>query len=569
MSSQFLGCLVYLLPHLCGAHSMPGNLPHLLVRDAARNEREVEVARTPFTLGRQSDNDLVLLDSRISRHHARIIQTDQGYLIEDLGSRHGTFVNNDPVTTAPRVLKTGDQISLGVVDSYQLAFAAEQAVLPQLLEKIGKAAEGRAPQLQHLGLLLQMAQILHRAPALEEVLTMLVDSAIQLTDAERGLLFLREDGGELRLRLARGGNGVYLKTEGLDYSRSAVQRVMKSGREEVILEEEMTGRAAHDTAIITGGVRGLVVVPLQKHPMMEMTGETIVQTAPEILGVLYLDSRTRATSLTGLDRQVLQTFAVEGATVIENARLFRLTREQERIQYQFSLARNIQQGLLPRQLPQSDYFSLQAITMPCQTVGGDYYDVIRLDGDRLGIGVADVSGKGFPAAMMAATLQGAFAAVAAGDPDLKDLFRRVNDYLCERTPTEMFATMFYGVLDREGNISFVNAGHNSPFVLRIDGTVEYLESSNFPLGLFAEAKFQVETGKLRDGDQVLIFSDGVPEAQNSQQELFGEARLKEFLERCSGQGDLCSKVVSAVQEFVGSAPQADDMTLVVLKFGPS
>jgi phosphoserine phosphatase RsbU/P len=546
---------------------MPESLPHLMVRDAGGNEREVEIVRTPFTLGRQSDNDLVLLDSRISRHHAQIIQNDQGYAIEDLGSRHGTYVNNERVTTT--VLKTGDQISLGVVDSYQLSFMAEQVVLPQLLEKIGKAAESAAPQLQHLGLLLQMAQMLHRAPALEEVLTMLVDSAIKLTDAERGLLFLVEEGGELRLRLARGHGGNYLKTETLEYSRSAVGRVMKSGREEVLLEEEMTGRAAHDTAIITGGVRGLVVVPLQKHPMMEMTGETIVQTAPEIVGVLYLDSRTHATSLTGLDRQVLQTFAVEGATVIENARLFRLTREQERIQYQFSLARDIQQGLLPRELPRSDFFELQAITMPCQMVGGDYYDVIPLGQDRLGITVADVSGKGLPAAMMAATLQGAFAAVAAGDPELKDLFKRVNDFVCARTPTEMYATIFYGVLARDGKFGFVNAGHNSPFVLRANGTVDYLESSNFPLGLFDTAEFKVEAAQLEKGDQVLIFSDGVPEAQDVNHELFGENRLKEYLGKLGGETAVCSKVVAAVQEFVGSAPQADDLTLVVLRFAPS
>ena len=546
---------------------MPEGLPRLLVRDAGGNEREVELVRTPFTLGRQSDNDLVLLDSRISRHHAQILQNDEGYAIEDMGSRHGTYVNNERVTTVQ--LKTGDQISLGVVDSYQLSFVGEQVVLPQLLEKIGKAAESPAPQLKHLGLLLQMAQMLHRAPALEEVLTMLLDSAIQLTDAERGLLFLVEEGGELRLSLARGRGGNYLKTDTLEYSRSAVGRVMKSGREEVLLEEEMTGRATHDTAIITGGVRGLVVVPLQKHPMMEMTGETIVQTAPEIVGVLYLDSRTRATSLTGLDRQVLQTFAVEGATVIENARLFRLTREQERIQYQFSVARDIQQGLLPRELPRSDYFELQAVTMPCQTVGGDYYDVINLGQDRLGVTVADVSGKGLPAAMMAAMLQGAFAAVAAGDPELKDLFKRVNTFVCARTPTEMYATIFYGVLTRDGKFGFVNAGHNSPFVLRANGTVDYLESSNFPLGLFDTADFKVESAQLQPGDQVLIFSDGVPEAQDVNHELFGEARLKEYLEKLGNETAVCSKVVDAVQSFVGSAPQADDLTLVVLRYGPS
>jgi sigma-B regulation protein RsbU (phosphoserine phosphatase) len=546
---------------------MPEGLPRLLVRDAGGNEREVELVRTPFTLGRQSDNDLVLLDSRISRHHAQILQNDEGYAIEDMGSRHGTYVNNERVTTVQ--LKTGDQISLGVVDSYQLSFVGEQVVLPQLLEKIGKAAESPAPQLKHLGLLLQMAQMLHRAPALEEVLTMLLDSALQLTDAERGLLFLVEEGGELRLSLARGRGGNYLKTETLEYSRSAVGRVMKSGREEVLLEEEMTGRATHDTAIITGGVRGLVVVPLQKHPMMEMTGETIVQTAPEIVGVLYLDSRTRATSLTGLDRQVLQTFAVEGATVIENARLFRLTREQERIQYQFSVARDIQQGLLPRELPRSDFFELQAVTMPCQTVGGDYYDVINLGQDRLGVTVADVSGKGLPAAMMASMLQGAFAAVAAGDPDLKDLFRRVNEFVCARTPAEMYATIFYGVLSRDGEFGFVNAGHNSPFVLRSNGTVGYLESTNFPLGMFASADFKVESAHLQPGDQVLIFSDGVPEAQDVNHELFGETRLKEYLEKLGNETAVCSKVVAAVQSFVGSAPQADDLTLVVLRYRPS
>ncbi len=546
---------------------MPEGLPRLLVRDAGGNEREVELVRTPFTLGRQSDNDLVLLDSRISRHHAQILQNDEGYAIEDMGSRHGTYVNNERVTTVQ--LKTGDQISLGVVDSYQLSFVGEQVVLPQLLEKIGKAAESPAPQLKHLGLLLQMAQMLHRAPALEEVLTMLLDSALQLTDAERGLLFLVEEGGELRLRLARGRGGNYLKTETLEYSRSAVGRVMKSGREEVLLEEEMTGRATHDTAIITGGVRGLVVVPLQKHPMMEMTGETIVQTAPEIVGVLYLDSRTRATSLTGLDRQVLQTFAVEGATVIENARLFRLTREQERIQYQFSVARDIQQGLLPRELPRSDFFELQAITMPCQMVGGDYYDVINLGEDRLGVTVADVSGKGLPAAMMAAMLQGAFAAVAAGDPALHDLFKRVNTFVCARTPTEMYATIFYGVLSRDGGFGFVNAGHNSPFVLRSNGTVDYLESTNFPLGMFATADFKVESAHLQPGDQVLIFSDGVPEAQDVNHELFGETRLKEYLEKLGNETAVCSKVVAAVQSFVGSAPQADDLTLVVLRYRPS
>jgi len=547
---------------------MPDNFPRLVVRETSGTERETQIAHTPFTLGRQSDNDLVLLDNRISRRHAQIVQDAHGYVLEDAGSRHGTYVNAARITSC--LLHSGDQISLGVADAYQIFFMTEQAVLPKLLEEIGKAAGSPVPQLQHLGLLLQMAQMLNRAPVLEEVLTALVDSALQVTDAERGLLFLCEEGGELRLRLARGRGGVHLPANLSDYSHRVVEHVAQSRREEVGLEEEMTGRSPKETGLIRGGMRGVVALPLQKHPMTEMGGETIHQTVPELLGVLYLDSHARATAVTGLDRQVLQTLAVEGATVIENARVFRLTREQERMRHELTLAHSIQQGLLPRQLPQSDYFEMRALTIPCQSVGGDYYDVVRLPDERYGFTVADVSGKGLPAAILAATLQGAFAAVAAGDPDPGDLFHRMNDFLCERTPTEMFATIFYGVLDRHGGFTFVNAGHAAPLVIRNNGVVHRLDSADFPVGLFAGASFQKAHTHLEPGEHVLIYTDGITEAQNVDDELFGETRLKALLEECGGQGPqtVCDKVVAAIQDFAGGARQADDLTLTVLRYGP-
>ena len=165
--------------------SMPSSFPRLTVRDAFGNQREIEISRTPFTLGRQSDNDLVLLDSRISSRHARLLKDAQGYVLEDTDSTHGTFVNGERIVGSQR-LKPGDQISLGVTDSYALAFGVEEAVLPGLLEKFERVGEqSSAPQLHHLGLLLQMAQMLLRAPALEEVLTALVDSAVQLANADR------------------------------------------------------------------------------------------------------------------------------------------------------------------------------------------------------------------------------------------------------------------------------------------------------------------------------------------------------------------------------------------------
>jgi len=204
-------------------------------------------------------------------------------------------------------------------------------------------------------------------------------------------------------------------------------------------------------------------------------------------------------------------------------------------------------------------------------VGGDYYDVVKLPGDRIGVVVADVAGKGWTAAMLAACLQGAFAASAAGDPDLPGLFFRVNNFLCERSSMEMFATMLYGVLDRAGRFEFVNAGHVMPLVAHASGEVVRVESSNFPLGLFPEATFEVDSVQLQPGDTVLVFSDGVTEARDPADEFYGDNRMKEFLEGYKGRRsaeELASQVMAEVRKFVGSAPQADDVTLVVLRFGP-
>ncbi len=540
----------------------------LLVRDTSGSTREVEVDHFPFTIGRQSENDLVLLDSRISRNHARILQDSQGYLIEDMESRHGIYVNGERVTTYR--LKGGDQVSLGVADAYTISFVHQDPELPELLEKLEKVGESPAPQLQHLALLLQMAHMMLGAPALEEVLTALVDAALSLTGAERGLLFLRDENGKLQYRLGRAQGGAYLPATPEDYSESIVQRVAETGREVLILQEGTTGRTAQETRTFQGAVRGVVAVPLEKLPVLEMGGETIAGTAPELLGVLYLDSHTRATSLTGLDRQVLQTLAVEGATVIENARLLRLTREQERIQHELSLARTIQQSLLPRRLPTSDYFEVEASSVPSRTVGGDYYDLISLPGGRYGFGVADVSGKGLPAAMMAANLQGAFAAVAAGDLRPGETFQRVNAFLCERTPPEMFATMFYGVLNRDGAFDYVSAGHNPPFLLRRDEVIELREPSNPPMGFFPTAAYEASTIQLAPGDFIVIFSDGLPEALDLNEEFFGEARLKDLLAACPTRTATCisDHALDGVRKFVGSAPASDDLTLVVVHYNP-
>ena len=541
--------------------------PRLMVRDNTGAIREIEIAKPEFTMGRQSDSDLVLLDSRISRRQARILRTAQGCVLEDMGSRHGTYVNGLKVTSC--ILKSGDQISLGVADAYTLTFIAGEAELHGLLEEFERAADSPAPKLQHLGLLLRMAQMLYRSPTLEKVLTALVDSAISITGADRGLLFLRDANGGLHLRIARAPDEVSLDPPPQDYSKAVVERVAETGREEMMLEEPFTGRAAFETVTIQGGLRGVVAVPLQRFQVADARAESISGMVPEQLGILYLDSRARATSLTGLDRDVLKTLAVEGATVIENARLLKLAREQERVQHELELARNIQQGLLPRELPASPYFEVHAFTMPSSSVGGDYYDAIALAEERFGFAVADVSGKGLPSALLAANLQGAFAALAASDLKLTETFSRVNSFLCARSTDAMYATIFYGIVAPDGNFHFVNAGHVFPLVVRSGGAIERIEVSDLPVGLFPKASFTEGSIFLNHGDLLLLFSDGLTEAQNLNDELFGESILDEAAKGCAGKpAQVASeKLLNSVKRFMGPLPLADDLTLVVLRFG--
>ncbi|MGH9395829.1 MAG: SpoIIE family protein phosphatase [Terriglobia bacterium] len=547
---------------------MPNDAARLMIQDAVGSVREVAISKTPFTLGRQPDNDLVLLDNRISRRHAQIVQGAHGYVLEDSASRHGTHVNGERIEV--RSLQDGDRINLGVSDAYQITFLSAGPALQNLLEKIEKAPESATPVLQHLNLLLQLARMLHRATALQEVLAAVVDSALQMSGAERGILFLADESGKLQSRLVRGQDPA-AGQEG--YSDELVQRVMRTRRQEAMLEDGANVASAYETITVSSGQRGALAIPLQKLPVTDASeGETIRQAAPELLGVLYLENRSRPAAITSLDRQALETLAIEGAMIIENARLLRVAREQERSRHEMSLARSIQQSLLPRELPRGDHFLIHAMTTPCRTVGGDYYDVVPLPGGRFGLTVADVSGKGLPAAMMSMTLQGAFSALAAADTDLAGLFRRINTFLCERTPPEMYATLFYGVLDPAGNFQFVNAGHVPPLHIRASGEVDSLHAPSFPLGMFQQATYEVMSVSLAPGDQILVFSDGLTEAQNEAEDLLGEARLKQLVQACAMKGappeEVCASIVAAAEAFAGTVPQTDDLTVAILRYSP-
>lgn len=242
--------------------------------------------------------------------------------------------------------------------------------------------------------------------------------------------------------------------------------------------------------------------------------------------------------------------------------------QPEPVHDELALARDIQLGLLPHQLPISANLEVHALTVPSFDVGGDYYDTMPLPGGRFGFAVADVSGKGLPAAILSASLQGAFAAIATDDLDLPGIFSRVNDFLYARSSEEMYATMFYGVLDPGGDFTFVNAGHTQPLVIRANQRVKRLRLSNLPLGLFPRTIFRAAKVHLQPGDLVLLFSDGLTEAQDFTGGLFGDGRLNKVAKRCARLSAVAAtkEILQAVRTFVGPAPLSDDLTLLVLRY---
>ena len=243
-------------------------------------------------------------------------------------------------------------------------------------------------------------------------------------------------------------------------------------------------------------------------------------------------------------------------------------RDKSRIDHEIEIASQIQQTLLPKSLPDLPNVAVAGSTFACHSVGGDCFDVISLEGGRLGFFVGDVAGKGISAALLATLLQGVFFTTATMDLPLPDILSRVNKYLSDRTTEGRYATVFYGVLDRTGRFEYVNAGHVPALMCRQSGGVQELGSLNFPIGMFDGAEYQSASAKLDPGDFLVIYSDGVSDAVNREGELFEEARLRRIIGESKGEmaQELATAIWEGVKTFTAGAPQSDDITVLVVQY---
>jgi phosphoserine phosphatase RsbU/P len=546
------------------------NSPRLVVIDPNGSRRDVAIATFPFRIGRQAGNELTLRDSRVSRQQAQITEVNGTMVLEDMGSSHGTFVNGEKVLR--HELKASDQIDFGVPDSYRVVYVGEGATIDELVERIEAPApaEAGARELHHLSVLLDVARSLSSGLSLEDILASVVDAAIAITRTERGVLLLASPAGHMETAVARNGQRGTLRPEDIQVSQGVLRRVQASRRELVVGDamDAEGGRMGHGESITRLDLHTVVAIPIDKKPVIEAVDVTVAARQSDLLGILYLDSRAPSSTFSALDREVVRSLAHEAATLIDNARLFAAARVKARLDHDIEIASKIQQGLLPKELPNLQDVAVAGSTLACYSVGGDCFDVIELDGGRHGFFVGDISGKGIPAALLATLLQGIFFTTASMDIPLTAVFARVNRYLAERAGGDRYATVFYGVLDKSGAFEYVNAGHVPPLIKRKSGAIERLDLASFPVGMFPDAEYESAAVRLEKGDFLVIYTDGVSEAVNVKTEMFEEERLQNLLENFQGQTveQLAETIREGVKTFTQGAPQSDDITILVVQY---
>ena len=541
--------------------------------DGAR--KYVRVTQTPFLIGRgaETGNHLQLTDRRISRNCAAIVVEANKYYLEDRGQRRGLFVNGEKVES--RALNDGDVITFGLEDSYQMMFRAASGTseesIPQLLTRIDHmtSAESTGGGLKKLNVLLEATALLHSQLPLDSVLAKMIDHAVAVTDADRGLLLEAEEGRieSLKVRLARRTGAQRLPPESMAPSGTAIQLAVKQ-QSPVITEDlaqaEMNLQAA--ASIVAQGLRAVVVIPLYATSRASSEGSAANMRRGEFLGVLYLDSK-RPTAFSKLDRQILDALAADAASILDNARLVEKERERQMLEQQIAIARDIQQALLPKNFREYPFLSVSGVNFPCLSVGGDYFDVFPLDDKRTAFLLADVSGRGLGAALLTTMLQGALSGMTLGT-DPARVFNHVNRFLCDHAEVGRYATMFFGILDDAGRLEFINAGHPSPILIRKDTVEEAFTEGSFPVGLVPEAEFTTTTLQLQPNDTMVLFSDGVTEAMDPEEELYGVPRLRGVLQgKPDMQLDEIQKaILESVENFARGARQADDLTLLLVRY---
>jgi serine phosphatase RsbU (regulator of sigma subunit) len=527
-----------------------------------------------FVIGRSSRANVVIPDRSLSRQHARLSFRDDGWVIEDLGSRNGTLVNRLRIE-GPTELRPGDVVNLGA-STVTVRKIGEQEAARQppsagfgdmtmfrpASEVLEESSVGGLPATsvtddrirgyaERLRTLNEVHEALGRSVAVDGLLDLILDRAFDALRPEEGAIFLKtgDDYGCAASRSNRGPDHRCL------YSKNLIREVAEKGLAALVLDAEMDDRFNQAASILNAGVRSLVAAPL-----LDPDGP---------LGMIVLGSTLSVRRFSEEDMQLLVSLASVAAMRIRNLRLAEEAAERKRLEHEVQLARDIQMALLPEKLPEVGGFSLHGGNLPSRGVSGDLFKVVeRSPGEECFLFLADVSGKGIAASLLTASLEALIAGQIEQGAAPDASCGLVSRLLFERTPPEKYATGFLGVLDPcSGVIRYTNAGHNPGLVIRQDGSTQWLEATGMPLGILPVGDYSADEVVLEPGDTLVLYTDGITEAENPAEEEFGEERLEAV---CAGHHTLALEELAEVlwdqlNSFADGVPFADDRTFVMVR----
>jgi len=530
-------------------------------------ENILPLVASEVLIGRKGDADVVLNNQHVSRHHAKLIKTSEGYALQDLGSTHGTFVNEHKVEN--QSLKHGDRISLGKDRIDLHYFIGEQKptknaksdstqIFERSIMDLGVVLPSTSSDLEKISCILdfqyQWEQLFTPDAAFQKIL----ESALKISGAERGFILVRS-GETFGYAAGMDGQGRNLTLSHFKTSHTVVSDVVQKTAP-VFMVEGLDNRYKEQASIVAMNLRAVACMPLMGIPSQA--------DRPTILGILYLDSTKKMHSLSGLDQRIMNKLAVEAGNVLERVEMIKSIDQRKKLEQELALAEETQRSLLPQALPTVPNLSIHAFSKPTRYVGGDFYDFAELDSGELFGVIADVSGKGVSASLLSSMLLGCLQMQLRAGLAINEALNRLNKFLCEKSSASKFVTMFLFILNSNGSGKYIGAGHNPSYLFRAaSNQIEELPSNNMIVGAFQFATYESATLTLNPGDILLAYSDGLTEAENPQGEMLGEEAVKKVMlaEAPNGSKRLEQKLLETIHSFTAGRSLTDDITLIIVE----
>ncbi len=404
----------------------------------------------------------------------------------------------------------------------------------------------------HLMSLYEITLAMNSSLDFDEVLNIVLDSMMQVTQAQRGFLMIADEQGRLQIQVARSVDG---NPAAELYSTTIVNEVVTSGKPLLTNNAQFDSRYKAGQSIIMKGLRAILCAPMMVRD--------------RLVGVVYVDSSIRDSTFKELDLYLLSAVAGQAAVAIENARLYRVAVEKGRMERELQMAREIQELLLPRHMPQIPGYEVAAVWQSAREVAGDFYDLFALSDSSMGVVIADVSDKGAPAALFMASARSMIRSHALAGYSPFETLSRTNDMIMSDAGDGTFVTVFYSLFQEGGATVHVNGGHNPPVLYRRSrDQVTFLPRGGRALGWFPNNPLKPLELSLEPGDVIVYYTDGLTDAENPNGDSFGETRLAQAVGHCAhdSAAGMVNSLVNEVEYFCRGTPAFDDLTLCIVRY---